>query len=329
MVNPIQIEPGLWVFPIVLPENPLKWLNCYVISGERNLLIDTGFNRLECLDALLAGMDSLRLKPENTDVFLTHFHSDHIGGASTLEKLGYHLIMGKTDYDYFCVDPMQRLRRVLRCMRLGGMPEDTLQRIYAERGPSRFAPAFFHAETVESGDVLRYGEYTLRCVEMPGHTPGHICLWSAEKKTLFLGDHVLFDITPNICVWPEGGDALGEYLNSLERVTQYEARLALPAHRNRAEISLVDRVEQLRRHHAARLDEVRALIRQQPGIDAFHIARQMSWKIHAKSWEEFPIGQQYFAMNEALAHLKHLELLGEIWRESKADGNAAFWVSEG
>ena len=28
-----------------LPKNPLKEINVYIITGERNLVIDTGFNR--------------------------------------------------------------------------------------------------------------------------------------------------------------------------------------------------------------------------------------------------------------------------------------------
>ena len=32
---------------------------------------------------------------------------------------------------------------------------------------------------------------------------------------MFLGDHVLFDITPNITTWPDFEDPLGTYVHSL------------------------------------------------------------------------------------------------------------------
>ena len=38
-----QIEAGLWRLDIPLVGNPLKNLNSYLLTGERNLLIDTGF----------------------------------------------------------------------------------------------------------------------------------------------------------------------------------------------------------------------------------------------------------------------------------------------
>ena len=57
----LELTEGLWTFPIVLPDNPLKWLNCYVVKSNdgRDLLIDTGFNRQDCLETLLAGMSML------------------------------------------------------------------------------------------------------------------------------------------------------------------------------------------------------------------------------------------------------------------------------
>ena len=56
---PKQIKDNIYVFPIVLPDNPLKWLNCYAIkgrAGERSLLIDSGFNRLKALGTVEAAV---------------------------------------------------------------------------------------------------------------------------------------------------------------------------------------------------------------------------------------------------------------------------------
>ena len=39
-----QLANNLWRLEIPLVGNPLKALNSYLITGERNLLIDTGFN---------------------------------------------------------------------------------------------------------------------------------------------------------------------------------------------------------------------------------------------------------------------------------------------
>lgn len=96
-----EIINGIYSFEVVLPENPLKWLNCYVIKGSnggRDLLVDCGFRRQECIDSLLCGMEELELEFKNTDVLFTHLHTDHTGNADILQSLGCRLMMGEIDY---------------------------------------------------------------------------------------------------------------------------------------------------------------------------------------------------------------------------------------
>ena len=55
----VNITDNIYTFPVKLPRNPLQYVNCYVIKatdGGRNLLIDTGFNRPDCLKMLLEGI---------------------------------------------------------------------------------------------------------------------------------------------------------------------------------------------------------------------------------------------------------------------------------
>lgn len=67
--------------PVPLPGNPLKNLNAYLIRGPRNLLVDTGFRQEACRQALAAGLAELEVSMADTDIFLTHLHSDHAGLA--------------------------------------------------------------------------------------------------------------------------------------------------------------------------------------------------------------------------------------------------------
>ena len=83
-----EIIPGLYSIAVPLPNNPLKSLNAYVITGERNLLIDTGFRQDACREALLSGLQTLGVSMEHTDIFLTHLHSDHTGLAPEIRGRG-------------------------------------------------------------------------------------------------------------------------------------------------------------------------------------------------------------------------------------------------
>ena len=70
---------------IPLPGSPLGWVNSYVIKDpRRNLIIDTGLNRKECLEAMLAGLAEIDVYLKKTDFYMTHFHADHFAFAQLL-----------------------------------------------------------------------------------------------------------------------------------------------------------------------------------------------------------------------------------------------------
>jgi glyoxylase-like metal-dependent hydrolase (beta-lactamase superfamily II) len=80
-----EIQPNLFRVEVPLPNSPLKSLNSYVIrSSDRNLIIDTGLNRKECLDAMQSGLQQLDIDLAKTDFFITHLHADHFGLLSKL-----------------------------------------------------------------------------------------------------------------------------------------------------------------------------------------------------------------------------------------------------
>ena len=80
---------------------------------------------------------------------------------------------------------------------------------------------------------------------------------------------------------------------------------------------MYQRIDSLCVHHRERLDETESIVRATPAQTAYDIAGKMSWAVRTRSWEEFPPGQKWFAMGEALAHLDLLIAEGRIQREEK------------
>ena len=75
-----EIRPDFFRLEIPLPNSPLRFLNSYVIrSPHRNLIIDTGFDRKECYEAMCSGLQQLQIDMTLTDFFITHLHVDHFG----------------------------------------------------------------------------------------------------------------------------------------------------------------------------------------------------------------------------------------------------------
>jgi len=308
MVTKVWENPDVFNIQIELPQNPLRSLNVYVIATpEQNLLIDTGFNRYECCSALWAGVRELGLDLKRTSVFLTHFHSDHTGLAGDFVERGCPIYMGRIDYQY--LDGMksgEHLSAIEGLYRREGFPEEVLaQQATGNQGRRYGVSKMFPANLVEDGTVLPLGGLEVRCIHTPGHTPGHMVLYLPKEQLLFSGDHILFDITPNISVWDGVPHSLADYLASLEKIRALPVRAAFPAHRN-WEGDVCRRVGELLEHHKARLEEIRAAVEQRPGSTAYEIAGRITWSARGLGWEQFPPHQKWFAMGETLAHLDYL-----------------------
>ena len=92
-----QIQENLWRLDIPLKGNPLKNLNSYLITGERSLLIDTGFRWESCREAMERELAEVGINRETMDIFLTHLHSDHTGLAPTLIRPGCRIYIGRIE----------------------------------------------------------------------------------------------------------------------------------------------------------------------------------------------------------------------------------------
>ena len=93
-----QVYPGIYKIEIPLRGSPLKSLNAYVLTGgDRFLLVDTGWDKKECLSAMLSGLEELKVDLERTDIAITHFHADHFGMFGSLVRKGTRVYMGEKD----------------------------------------------------------------------------------------------------------------------------------------------------------------------------------------------------------------------------------------
>lgn len=303
---------------IPLPHNPLKNLNSYFLRGQngaRSLLIDTGFCQDACRSAMSEQLASIGADLDHTDIFLTHLHSDHAGLAPELIRPGGHIYISEIDLRYLRAFEQSATWDAIDALYAAeGFPPDELEALHGRNPAKDFAPPPCDSYTcVHDGDLLDYGGRKLRCIATGGHTPGHLCLWDDETHTMFLGDHILFSITPNITAWPGYFNALGQYLKSLDKISTYDIRTALPAHRA-VICPAKERIAQLKEHHARRLAEVLSIVTEQPGITAYETAGHMTWSIRCTSWAEFPLTQRWFAVGESMAHLEYLMAAGNIER---------------
>ena len=321
-----EVLPNLFRIEIPLPGSPLKSINSYVIrAAQRNLIIDTGMNRKECLEAMQAGLQELGVDLERTDFFITHMHADHSGLVARLAPDTSKIYFNRPDAQ--TIEGWGGWESMLDYAGRNGFPEDELRAALHNHPGYKYSPERVPELTIlEDGDAVHYGDYRFTCVQTPGHTRGHMCLYEPAKKVLVCGDHILGDITPNIQCWSGKENPLKSYLESLDRVYELEVDLALPGHR-----SLIgncrERIDELKRHHQERADEVLSLL----GKDAkhaFQVASEMTWDLDCESWRLFPVAQKWFATGEAIAHLIYLEDKGMVFRAGEG-GTITYSVNRG
>ncbi|NLJ71769.1 MAG: MBL fold metallo-hydrolase [Syntrophomonadaceae bacterium] len=310
-----QIKPNIYKVEIPLPNNPLKSLNSYIIkSDDRNLIIDTGMNRPECMEVMLASLEELDIDLYKTDLFITHMHSDHSGNISNLAKENAKVYCHKKDAEI--IGGNYAWEGLLANAILNGFPahEDAIGKHpgfkYRDLGWQDFT-------YVNDGDVITIGDYSLTCVHTPGHSEGHMCLYEKNHKILFSGDHILYTITPNISIWIEDYDALADYLLNLDKVGKLDVELVLPAHRNTF-TDLNGRIEELKQHHEKRLQEILDILAT-GARNTYEVAAQMKWDLKYDDFENLPTPQKWFAMGEALAHLTYLQAKQQIKIEQQPD----------
>jgi glyoxylase-like metal-dependent hydrolase (beta-lactamase superfamily II) len=320
-----EVLPQLFRAEIPLPKNPLKAVNSYIIKDkERNLVIDTGMNLEECHMAMMAVLKELQIELRRTDFYITHLHVDHLGLVGRLALPSSRIYFNSPDAEIVALTNVWEF--LFQAAARYGFPQKELKDALARHPANRYsATGPFNFKLLREGDRLAYGSYEFTCIHTPGHTPGHLCLYEPSRKLFVSGDHILGDITPNISAWNDAENPLQVYLQSLDKVYRMELDLILPGHR-RIVSDCRGRILDLKKHHEERLQEVLSIIKTAGPGSAYEVAAQMEWDIDTRGWEQFPLTQKWFAMGEAVAHIRYLEETGAVRRKERS-GTVIFQVS--
>lgn len=309
-----QVFENIYRIPVPLPGSPLRELNCWFVRGlpgERNLMIDCGFNHDDCEAVVRAALDALGCTMDETDIFLTHLHADHTGLCARLRTASTRVYIRACDgvqvNDLLTDKYWDDMCAFLAPM---GVPEDERMDVHDHPGYLNRGGAPIDFTPVNDGWRISVGGYHFEAVDLAGHTPGQLGLWEMGRRFLIAGDHILDHISPNICLWDYDSDYLAIYLRNLKKVKTMQLKTVLPAHR--AVIKEVDaRIDALLQHHARRLDEICALL-EAGDQTVWELAHGMHWDYGGGKFAGFPPAQRWFALLEVFAHTEHLRRIEKI-----------------
>jgi len=289
----------------------VDYVNTYVIKADdEDVVIDVGPDLFLSIMALRKNMKRLNVRLNRSLFIVTHAHRDHVGATRKLATASK-VYIGHNELRTL-MSSEDRAREVLAFAVENGFPECLAKSVVRLMLVTRFKDAP-ELVPLRDGEVLELGHYKLKCIETPGHTQGHICLYDQNKGILFSGDHVLRDITPNISSWSYEEDALSAYLLSLKRLCELDLAIVLPGH-GRPLKDLKRRVRELVDHHEERLLQIIKILKVQSG-DAYWVSSKVKWKTQHPSWWRTSIFYRWLAFGETLAHLNFLVRLGLVDRK--------------
>jgi len=152
----------------IIPVTPFQQ-NCTVlfdVGTNEGVIVDPGGDVEVILQTI--GENDIRLK----EIWITHGHLDHAGGALDLKQaLGIDI-----------VGPHRDDLPLLQSM------EASAARFGVTSGVRNVIPDRF----LEEGETVSFGEHIFEIYHTPGHAPGHVIYFNRAQKFAHLGD-VLFN----------------------------------------------------------------------------------------------------------------------------------------
>ncbi len=301
---------------------------CYLVLGQKTVLIDTGrFGNFEILKNLLGTIDIQFSDIEA--IIVTHSHEDHDGNLPEILEAAQPELWAHTVYP---------------CM-IAYHPHITDGANHPELpGSCRFcfmAEEFYQTcisyhqkrsklkvdRTLDEGTALPIED--LQIVHTPGHTPDSICV-ILDNEAIFTGDTVLPDITPhpssahifatNRRILPEQYQqrnmvyGLMAYINSLSKLAALDENrfsATFPAHRlfYHGQFNLIDslgdRAREIIQFHIDRCSDILRIVKDQPrNLDEIAIEHFLPSQLAGSG--------KLMSRSELTAHFEVMESNGDI-----------------
>ncbi|WP_394142230.1 MBL fold metallo-hydrolase [Vibrio chagasii] len=153
--------------------------NCSIVWCDETMegiVVDPGGD----IQQLAAIIEELGVKVVN--LVLTHGHLDHVGGTVPLSEMLSVEIVGPHKADNFWLQGLENQSQMF------GFP---------------LCKAFEPNTWLEEGDKVTFGNQVIDVIHTPGHTPGHVVLFSEQARLAFVGD-VLFNGAIGRTDFPQG-----------------------------------------------------------------------------------------------------------------------------
>ncbi|CAG8624789.1 16809_t:CDS:2, partial [Dentiscutata heterogama] len=199
----------------------LQGTNTYLIgTGSRKILLDTGEGKPKYLQTLTESLKKLGEDVIITDILITHWHTDHVGGIDS----------------------------ILQYTKENNLPTPV---VHKRLNPKRDKPHLTF-QAIEDNQIYQTDGANLRAIFTPGHSEDHVAFYLEEENALFTGDAVLGVGTTVF-------ESLNEYMTSLQKMKELTPGRVYPGHGPIVEDGMA-KLEEYINHRLQRDQEILAVL---------------------------------------------------------------------
>ena len=212
--------------------------NIYLIKeNSAGLLIDTGYASSNIRESIKAGLEKLGVDPKQTKIFVTHGHIDHYGNVDFCAQLGMQLLIQADEYRQAIMLETMSTHTAVLCGLDAEHYNERLARASKALENTPVQDQIFKPldksiayKTIQVGDTIDIGGYSLQVRGYRGHSICQICLYEAQHKLLFSADQLLLDTVPVIVSDELDQQLLKSFIGGLDDIDQLDCELILPGH---------------------------------------------------------------------------------------------------
>ncbi len=311
-----KILDDIYSFTLKLPFPGTPELTVYYLDCEKLAIIDTGLGDPQSMTDMSAELNEKGRELKDISFIInTHEHIEHFGGNRKIKNAANAAVVASSLAAPLIENFHATSKKIKAAISGTKIRMFEMLKLFID----------FHLtidtspvdKKIQDGDLIDLGSIKLRVISTPGHAEGHVCLYDADRKILFSGDHIISTgstfvgygwrqlATRSIMDIFNGNNKtlpnISQYIDSIKKIQSLDLDLILPAH-GRPITDPYQKLENEIKNKENRVRTCRKILQSKKGMALEDLAAQV--------YEEEK--SNYLQQGAVLGYLEELSRSGKI-----------------
>ena len=315
-----EVLPGIYQMTLTLSGFNPDSINVYIIRDDNGFaIIDTGWDMPAAVESVNRQLAEAGIRYTDIKrVLVTHCHVDHLGMIGRFKKshnATIYIHEGELELmSQRFNNGDQFIPMTDKFLLTHGVPQSELTPPEFEIPaiPDLTPPDIL----LKGGEEIPVGDYRLRVINTPGHTPGHISFYEPRARFIISGDVLLPTIATNAAFHVQHiNNPLKKNLNALLALRELDIDWVLPGHEyifsNHRQ-----RIDELVQHHHRKDEGIRKAYADKQPHTAYEVSQELFWSLKARTiaFPHLSGWDKRFAVLQTIAHLEEMASDGKLSR---------------